>query len=389
MDAVEIQERYLKITKRYLVLGGIWPTQKKSAQYIYRVIIYIVMVPTVLAQLARVIWFFDMTTLLQQLSFFLAMVLLLIKQAAYIINDAKFKALLDGMYNDWKKDRTKEEIAIMISYMDRGAFYSSIYIASAYFAMMLFLQMPWWPRVADILMPLNASRPRGYIFPAYYYVDDDKYYYWIIAYSSIATIITVCGYIACDIYFIYAVQHACGLFTVAGHRFKKAIHQISDKRKIPQMSNETHRNVCRSIMAHDRAITYAKAIDDFYYGILFIVVGMTIGAFSSTLFWLSKMKPCAQFYEYIVFLTIQLLHIFFLAIQGQFMINRTDIVYNQIYEGQWYNSVPKTQELFILALRTAMNPPQITAGGVIAMNLQTFAEVVKVSFSYYTVLQTV
>nr|XP_012142565.1 PREDICTED: uncharacterized protein LOC105662692 [Megachile rotundata] len=377
MDAVEIQERYLKITKRYLVLGGIWPTQKKSAQYIYRVIIYIVMVPTVLAQLARVIWFFDMTTLLQQLSFFLAMVLLLIKQAAYIINDAKFKALLDGMYNDWKKDRTKEEIAIMISYMDRGAFYSSIYIASAYFAMMLFLQMPWWPRVADILMPLNASRPRGYIFPAYYYVDDDKYYYWIIAYSSIATIITVCGYIACDIYFIYAVQHACGLFTVAG---------------------------------------YAKAIDDFYYGILFIVVGMTIGAFSSTLFWvsslnfiltddsnlsddssllyifskqLSKMKPCAQFYEYIVFLTIQLLHIFFLAIQGQFMINRTDIVYNQIYEGQWYNSVPKTQELFILALRTAMNPPQITAGGVIAMNLQTFAEVVKVSFSYYTVLQTV
>ncbi|XP_076386268.1 uncharacterized protein LOC105662692 isoform X3 [Megachile rotundata] len=351
MDAVEIQERYLKITKRYLVLGGIWPTQKKSAQYIYRVIIYIVMVPTVLAQ---------------------------------------FKALLDGMYNDWKKDRTKEEIAIMISYMDRGAFYSSIYIASAYFAMMLFLQMPWWPRVADILMPLNASRPRGYIFPAYYYVDDDKYYYWIIAYSSIATIITVCGYIACDIYFIYAVQHACGLFTVAGHRFKKAIHQISDKRKIPQMSNETHRNVCRSIMAHDRAITYAKAIDDFYYGILFIVVGMTIGAFSSTLFWqLSKMKPCAQFYEYIVFLTIQLLHIFFLAIQGQFMINRTDIVYNQIYEGQWYNSVPKTQELFILALRTAMNPPQITAGGVIAMNLQTFAEVVKVSFSYYTVLQTV
>ncbi|XP_076385455.1 uncharacterized protein LOC143264050 [Megachile rotundata] len=367
MDAVGLQKRYLKVTKRYLILSGIWPDQRKSTQYISRVIIYIIVVPCILGQIARMICFFSMATVLQQLSFVLAMMLLLVKQGNYIVNDAKFKALLKGMFTDWEEDKTEEEIAIMISYMDRGAFFAAIYLDThhnleilsvfmdkydirlymnnTFFSKRLLLRdaihtnetWPWWPRIADILVPLNESRPRGYIFPVYYFVDDEKYYYWIIAHTTFVIFTTMCGFIACDIYFIYAVQHACGLLAVTG---------------------------------------YVREFDDLHYGYLLICIGVIVAAFSGTLLWISRLPISSQFCQYCIFLMVQLMHIFFLTLQGQFVINSMDDVYNDIYEGLWYNTMPNVQALFILALRSAKVTPQITAGGRIPMNLQTFAAVI-------------
>ncbi|XP_076386243.1 uncharacterized protein LOC143264189 [Megachile rotundata] len=388
MDAVTLQERYLKVTKRYMIWFGIWPYQRKSTQYIARFIVYVIMVPGALGQIARMVCFFSWSTVLQQLSLTLAMLLLLVKQGNYIVNNAKFVAHLNSMFDDWEKDKTKEEIAIMVSYMDRGAFFTSIYLVTSHICATLFLQMPWWPRIADILMPLNESRPRGYIFHVYYFVNDDDYYYWIIAHTAIITIGVMYGFIACDIYFVFAVQHACGLFAVTGHRFKKSVDNICDQKKVAEMSHEIYKKICHSIRAHDRAIRFVREFDDFHYGYLLICMGMIVAAFSVTLLWISRLPISSQFCQYCMFLTVQLMHIFFLTFQGQFVINSMDEVYNDIYEGLWYNTMPKVQELFILALRSATDTPQITAGGRIPMNLQTFADVIKASVSYFTVFQS-
>nr|XP_034183284.1 uncharacterized protein LOC117605734 [Osmia lignaria] len=216
MDDIGIQQRYLKLTKRCLIISGIWPKQTKSTKNILRFIVYITTVPCIMSQIAYVACFFSLTAVVEQLSFLLAMVLGLFKQGAYIVNEEKFKGLLNGMFNDWAVDRSKEELAIMTSYMERGALFASIYLANAYSCTGLFMQMPWWPRIADLVMPLNESRPRTYIFPAYYFIDDTNYYYWIITHMSIATVLTTIIYIACDTCYIYAVQHACGLLAVAG-----------------------------------------------------------------------------------------------------------------------------------------------------------------------------
>ena len=53
------------------------------------------------------------------------------------------------------------------------------------------------------------------------------------------------------------------------------------------------------------------------------------------------------------------------------------IDYNVIrrYEASWYNANPKTQALYILALRRSLTPRYLTAGGLIELNMRSFSEV--------------
>nr|XP_003704115.1 PREDICTED: uncharacterized protein LOC100880718 [Megachile rotundata] len=384
MDAVTLQQRYLKLTKAYLLLTGMWPNQNNQIlpnncgiSYIWH-----------LQQVARVVRFFSLTVLIQQLGFLLGGILLLAKQSAYVGHKAKFETLLHGMFNDWEAVRPKEEVAIMTSYMDRGAFIVLIYAVNVFGCTLLFINMPWLPRIADILMPLNTSRDRLFIIPACYFVDENKYYYWIIAHMTIIIITAGSVYIACDTCFIYIVQHACGLLGVAGYRFKEAVDEMSKERKIADLSNETYMKVRRSVQGHVRALRYLRDIDDVHASYLLACLGIVTAAFSATLALLSELDICLEFYQGLGFLVVQLMHLFFLTLHGEFVIESNDKAYNQIYEGLWYNAAPKAQALYVLALRASAAAPQITAGGQIPMNLETFAVIIKASVSYFTMLKS-
>ncbi|XP_076386299.1 uncharacterized protein LOC143264193 [Megachile rotundata] len=349
MDAGTIEESYMKLTKKFLLISGIWPSQNKSVQYICRFIIYVAIVISIITQL---------------------------------------HTLLTGMFNDWKTDKSKEELAIMTSYMNRGALFASIYLANAYGSTALFLQIPWFPRILDVIMPLNASRARAYIIPAAFPFEEDDYYYLIIFQMTVAILVTMFVYIACDTCFIYTVQHACALFAMSGYRFKEAIRDVPAGSNVSNFSYETHRKVCRSVEAHNRALTFLKEIEEIHFGYLLICLGIITGAFSGTLVLLSRLSICMQFYQCTGFLVVQLVHLFFLTIQGQFVIDSNWRTYNEIYGGFWYNAKPKTQIFYLLALRATMSAPQITAGGRIPMNLETFASIIKASVSYFTMLKS-
>ncbi|XP_076386292.1 uncharacterized protein LOC105662693 [Megachile rotundata] len=387
MDTGTMEERYLKLTKNFLIISGIWPDQYKPVQFFCRLTTYIATGLSVITQVTRMVRYFSFEVVVEQLPFFLAAILVFVKHTTYVINSARLKKLLTGMCDDWKIDRSKEEVAIMTSYMDRGALIAKIYTANACSTTALFIQIPFWPRIADIVMPLNTSRPRAYIIPASFPVDEDKYYYWIILQMAVGILNVMFVYVACDTCFVYAVQHACGLFATCGYRFKEAIRDVPAGSTISDLSTETYRRVCRSAEAHNRAITFLQEIEDIHFGYLLICLGIITAAFSGTLALLSTMKIGGRFYQCIGFLVAQLIHLFFLTIQGQFVINSKWKAYNEIYDGLWYHAEPKTQVPYMLALRATLSAPEITAGRRIPMNLETFASIIKASVSYFTMLK--
>ena len=100
------------------------------------------------------------------------------------------------------------------------------------------------------------------------------------------------------------------------------------------------------------------------------------------------MEVGLEFYKYCGFLAVQLVHLFFLTIQGQFVVNAYEQIYDEIYEGLWYNSSSRTQRLYVLALRGSLSAPVLSVGGLLTLNLETFANVLKASVSYFTVLKS-
>lgn len=89
---------------------------------------------------------------------------------------------------------------------------SVIVISSA----IMFIMIPTIPPILNIIMPLNESRDREFIYPTYFFIDEEKYYYPILTYMAIVILIVSSVYLACDTNLVQIVHHGCALLAISG-----------------------------------------------------------------------------------------------------------------------------------------------------------------------------
>ncbi|XP_050600999.1 uncharacterized protein LOC126929035 isoform X1 [Bombus affinis] len=376
MNKTAIEKKYLKVVKTCSMIAGIWPDQSKFSKLFTRIIIYIISVLSLITQMANVICFFSLNTLIEQVCFFNAVVGALIKQGNYIINAAEYKMLFNAVWKDWSTDRLSDELDIMIEYAKKGAFFSWLYFGVCICCAISFLQLSLTPIVLDIISPMNETRDLMYIFPAYYYVND-QIYRTFISFHMMCTIISTClVYIGCDTSYMYIVQHACGQLAVARHRFENAILDFSIVSETSVVQDKIYERVVHSIRGHQYATnSYLRTIQSSHSAFLFITVALGMTTLSVTLVKVaSQANVSGQFIKDIVFLLAQLIHIFFFLLQGQFVLNANDEFAESIYNTFWYNTNTRTKLLLVLVLRSCSSAPNLSAGGLLVFNLKNFSE---------------
>ncbi|XP_033310539.1 uncharacterized protein LOC117211070 isoform X3 [Bombus bifarius] len=301
----------------------------------------------------------------------------------------QYKMLLTAIWKDWSTDSHSNEFHIMAEYAKKGALLSWLDCGIGVVCILVFLQLLLTPLVLDIISPMNETRDLIYIYPAYYYIDDRKYRAIINLHMAYTYILGIIVYVGCDTSYMCIVQHACGQLAVAGHRFKNAIFDLSIVNKTSAIQDEIHERVLRSIRQHQHAIDYLKTIQSIHSTYLCICIGLVMATFSVTLVKVAAQSEIsAESIKDVVFLSSQLTHVFLLTVQGQFVQNANDEVTESIYDALWYNSNNKTKLLFVLALRNCLNPPTLSAAGLIILDLKSFSEIIKTSVSYFTVLKS-
>lgn len=82
--------------------------------------------------------------------------------------------------------------------------------------MTLFLIMPFFPRIMDIIIPLNESRALNPIFKSEYFIDEDQHFFLIYFHMSIVIVIGITVLISTDVLLLLLNSHVCGLFTAVG-----------------------------------------------------------------------------------------------------------------------------------------------------------------------------
>ncbi|XP_017794589.1 PREDICTED: uncharacterized protein LOC108570070 [Habropoda laboriosa] len=429
MYAETVEERFMKLNKVLGLICGVWPRQNSRRKLITQILSLLLMASSIVTQIANTVLFFSMDNLVdgipfnvaavgtfvklgnyiinetklarmlqtltvdvivEQVPFFFAIVLLLCKQGNYIINTDKFEYLLDSMCEDWNQERSYKEIGIMKKYGQRGNLLSRFYVVNAYICSFLFIQVPWSTRLVNSYKTQNITPSLPVVVPGYYFVDEVEYYYYIILHGTCTILIVVVVYCACDTSYMVLVQHTCGLFAVAGYRFKNSIREDNSVKGkyFDHWTKEAYKNACFSIQGHQRAINFVKEIERGHDTYLFTCLGLVILCFSITLIKLSTSDFDIDFYRYCSFTLCQLMHLFVIMLQGQFVLDSCERIHEAIYESLWYTSSSKTQALYVVALRRNLTPTCLTAGGLVQLNMQSFAEVVKMSVSYYTVLKT-
>ncbi|CAL7945060.1 unnamed protein product [Xylocopa violacea] len=376
MDLQMFAKRYLGMTKVFASITGIWPYQNQYQKNIRRALVNSVVIVALICQIGKIVVFLSIRTVVDQIPFLMVAIGSFIKYSNYVLNDNKFKKLFNSVLGDWQEVKTQEEERLMQKYANRGVLFILIYNLNIYFCVTTFLLLPFMPRLMDVWAPLNESRPRIHMYPGYYFTkNDDDYYYLIMLYTTISMLFAMCVFIASDTIMIYMVQHVCGLLSLAGYRFKSSMDGLSSWTDDYKVHERTYKKVCYAIKAHKRAYAFLNEIEDAYTLNLFIQVGFAVLTFTITLLKVASITWSLDTYPYYGFVIVQLVHVFFLTVQGQFVIDLHDSLYLMEYEAYWYNGDIKTQALFVLIIRRNLTPPLLTAGGLIHLNLNSFAEV--------------
>ncbi|KAK1127965.1 hypothetical protein K0M31_003458 [Melipona bicolor] len=260
MNRATVEERFLKVTKRFAKLSGVWPEQNKFVKFLLWAMVDITMASSIILQTARVIHIGTLDVVIEQSSLIGAMILMIIKHGNYLVNATKLESLLNDMSEDWATNRMKEEFEIMTTYANRGSFLAKFYSvndslsANAGVLTLIFIQMPWSPRLIHMLKHQNTSPPLIYSIPSYYFVEDDReYFYYIQLYLSLCVYVVLVVFVSCDTLYMVLVQHGCGLLTVAGYRFKNAVKKNFLGAKCTE-TKEVHESVWYSICGHQKAI---------------------------------------------------------------------------------------------------------------------------------------
>ncbi|XP_017797020.1 PREDICTED: uncharacterized protein LOC108570075 [Habropoda laboriosa] len=324
-------------------------------------------------KIAHILVNLNTDVVIEQCPFLMVAIGTILKEVNYIIHEKEvnsLKEMIECLFNDWVTTRPKSEMDIMDKYAKR---------VNGLFCYVIFTSVAITPRVLDLISPKNESRGVDFIYPAYYGLDEEEHYYILMGHMLCVITVVFFVYISCDTIYMNIVQHACGLLNVSGHCFKWAVETVITKNeKMHTEVDDTYRKVRHSIKAHQHAMEYIMQIEDVHVSYLFIMVAVVVLSFSISLVRTSMMDPCMEFYKYCGFLVVQLVHLLFLSIQGHFIILSHDMTYDNIYSAKWYNSSPRTQTLYVLALRRSLTPPLLTAGGLISLNLETFAEYARI-----------
>ncbi|KAK2587292.1 hypothetical protein KPH14_003014 [Odynerus spinipes] len=380
MDTFE--HSYYSLNRRLLLLVGQWPYQNSTDRFCRMVIILTMLLSFFIFQVALLFSNTGFDIVVELVPPLSAVLTITTKFFMLHIYRDNVRNLLERMIDNWKLWKSEEEIDIMHKFGKEGEFLTFLYTIYIYSCMMMFLVLPFVPRILDKISPLNESRHLSPIFRSEYFIDEDEHFLSIYFHMSIVIVIGITVLVTTDVLFLIFNSHICGVLTAVGFRME---HFLNDQTCSRKMCLE---NVISAIKSHKKAMEFAELIEASYSFPLFIQVGSSLICMSVSLFQILIVldKP-SEMFRYVAFTTGQLVHIFCMCYPGQRMIDYSTEIQFKAYSSLWYDAPVEIQQLILLILRRSLEPCYLTAGKVFVFYLESFSTILQTSTSYFMVFE--
>ncbi|KAF3054453.1 Odorant receptor 216 [Nylanderia fulva] len=363
-----VWSHYYSVTKKMLFFVGQWPYQKKKIR-------------SKLFQCGK-----NMQCILLCIPSALVFIVILIKFLTCQFLNYKIKHLIDQLYNDWKILKSPKECEIMKAYAAKARLFTLICSILYLICSPLYLCTTLIPKILDIVLPLNESRPIIMPFEAYYFVHDDtEYFYYILFHAAITVTLLITALLAHDCVILTCIEHVCGIFAVAGFRFENLVYNHNRKKNYTdKMYNQ---KMALSVCVHWRALEFAEFLDRTFSVTLIIQIFATVIGMSVTLLQIAmQLENVVETSRNAALILGQLIHIFCFCLQGQKLIDHSLKIHDKIYNCSWYKMPVKSQRLLLNVMRRSLQPNMLSAGGIYIFSLKSFMTVVQSLISYFMVL---
>ncbi|XP_067209617.1 odorant receptor 4-like isoform X3 [Linepithema humile] len=317
----------------------------------------------------------------------------IVKLTNLLCNREKIKILLIHIQKDWQLWTIRSEFEILHKFAENGRSITIGYASGMYAFGSLFSSLAILPKILGRSVASNYStRPVGFPYHVEYYIDLEKYYYPILIHNYLAVAIRLTTVVASDTCVAILVQHCCGLFSIVRYRMEYIRESIEQDKELScfEEDDKIYKNFAYCIRKHEDALQFANCLETIYTKAFFVEVGLIIMAMSlSALQATSETLTLQLAIRHSGFIIAQLLHLYIACWLGQQIIDYSDYIYTSVYQGKWYESPPKSKKLLNMMMLRSATPCTLTVGKLMVLSLPSFSAVVRVSASYFTVLQSV
>ncbi|XP_043468628.1 odorant receptor 9a-like [Leptopilina heterotoma] len=294
------------------------------------------------------------------------------------------KQLLEDMIEDWEYWSPKPEIEILQKYAMEGRTITIAYATYIYSTAIAFVNLPMIPVILDLVKPLNVSRPKTPLYIAEYYIDEEKYFFPIMLHQYACSITCTNMIVVVETMFMLYTQHACGIFSILGYK----LQHLVEPKNVDRI--RLRKDIAFCVEMHRKVVKFVDNINASFSTGFFIIMGLNTVLMSVTGVQTAlKIGQPREGSRYALFTASQMFHFFFLSVPGQKLIDHSLEVQKYIYNSPWYELPVEAQKLLLFMMRKTSEPCEFVAGVLFQFSMQTFASVVRMSMSYFTVLSSV
>ncbi|OXU28253.1 hypothetical protein TSAR_001081 [Trichomalopsis sarcophagae] len=290
--------------------------------------------------------------------------------------------------DDWLDvDKSRD---VLIPFAKTGRFVFYLQIVSAYMSNTLIIvgALPFlvppaangtWANVSETLQSRQLPTRTGCMFAGY----RDEIYGSLYVYESVMIMITAHGNVGCDVLFFILAMHLCGQIEL----LKTDVLKIGEDEKVP---GEWKNKIVECVHRHIRLLGMAKALNKVVSGVLVIQlllnaglnlmlgIRMLIEIKRGSIF--NALRPMIGF-------NVLMLQLYLLSYASDRLSSQAESILDAVYDSYWYKLPAKLRrDLYFVTMR-ANKPIYFMAGHFYAMNIENFMNILKASFSYFSILR--
>ncbi|XP_067216116.1 odorant receptor 30a-like isoform X1 [Linepithema humile] len=375
-----------------LLVVGLWPFQQSKFVQLQLIIFFSILITFIVFQLTTFVTLKCTTHLvINVFSSVLIYIIFIVKYSSFFIHNDVVKCLLEQLQRTCDQLTDENEINIIKKYNTYTKCYITLCTMLFIVVGFVIILYPFWPRILDILLPTNESRPHpSLLLVTEYFVDQEKYFYLMMLHAIAASSIGGIAVLATAMILLACQHHACGMFRIASYRVEQAMTVCNSRRNCLKSHNLIYKGLIYAVDMHRKAMKFSQLSLSRFKVMIFLII--SIGVICSSLNYfrifhaLSFGFNIEELVMPVLFVAISFVYLMISNYCAQEIMEHNDDVFITVYSGQWYLTPVHVQKMVLFLLQRSTKAFTLNLGRLFVGSLESAAMLLSTIFSYFTVI---
>nr|QLI62089.1 odorant receptor 46 [Streltzoviella insularis] len=380
---IDVENLYLNRAKFVMKILGVWiPSENElMISKMYRIFMMSLQYLFLLFQTIYIVQIWgDLEAVSQALYLYFTEACLCFKVTIFQINMDMLKELLKRMNSDVFKPLSLKHEKILKLQAKRIKRLLLGFMISSQVTCGLWALKPLFDNAGTRAFPFDMWMPMSPKFSPQYEIG--------YAYQFLTACMSAYMYFGIDSVALSMVIFGCAQIDIVKDKIlsiKPVSHARNDERK--KILSENYKKLIECVVQHQAIVTFTDLVENAYHSYLLFQLSGSVGLICmSALLILIVDWYSIQFLSIVTYLSVMISQLFVCCWCGHELTASSEDLHAVLFQSMWYEQDVKFKRALCFVMIRTSRPMVLRAGHYISLSRQTFVSILRMSYSYFAVL---